>query len=651
MHGIVRRDRDRERPRDTSRSRREQSTTRRDRERDDRDRPRRGDDREEGRRDKDDYSRRDRDRDDYFRRDRDDRDRDESVRDRDRERYDYGRHKDLDRDDEDPRRWRDDGRWEERRRDREREGTRGWDRWEPSHDRERLDDRDGRPKRSSGRDRRGDEPREKDEKKEREKEKEPAWMETYVPTTPGGGILGAQTEGQLDGIQAWKKGLKEKEKKEKEDEVLESATKSNNETSPDSVPRGSESPVPTSGDGALDEIQLFKLMMKREAAKKGEPGSNGDASPSTSTPQPIENGASKDRLGVSCLDHISRTLLDNFAGEAAVSSRTELPAHPLKSFTPAAPTSITPANEARLLSLIASPPSDAATPSPTIPKPSTPGALDQAVSSGPRLFSNPAGFTSANQQPDRATVDLSSTVASNASQFNPPAGSRLLAFGSRAQGNAPAAPKSYLSSEPTTPANPLGPSLSMSSSQKFGGMTPPPPGMGLGAGLQTPDLDAQFAAAARATPSERSIRSFSPFTQQQPGYSAEEMQELMRLTQNEVMRRQERAAAGLGSDGGSYVDLGRASPNFPGNVGTFELTNAGVAPKGSRFAKFFDAKHRDIQPGPAMRKSSIGPGLVPTPPLPGPRAEVVSRGALGGNVTDSRAMEELFAMLQNSAQV
>ena len=332
----------------------------------------------------------------------------------------------------------------------------------------------------------------------------------------------------------------------------------------------------------------------------------------------------------------------------AVPSRTELPAHPLKSFTPAAPASITPANEARLLSLISTPPSDTTGPSPTIPKPSTPGALEQTVPSGPRLFSIPSGTASASQQLDRATVDLS---ASNSSQFNPPAGSRLLAFGSRAPGSATAASKSFLPSEPTTPANPLGPTLAMPTSQKFGGMMPPPPGMGMGVGLQTPDLDAQFVTNSRATPSERSIRSFSPFgQQQQPAYTPEEVQELMRLTQTEAMRRQERAAAGLGQDLGSYVDLGRASPNFPGGSGAYELTNAGAASKGSRFAKFFDAKHRDVQPGPAVRKSSIGPGLIPTPPLPGPRAEAVGRAGLGG-VSDSRAMEELFAMLQNSAQV
>ena len=41
----------------------------------------------------------------------------------------------------------------------------------------------------------------------------------------------------------------------------------------------------------MDEIQLFKLMMKREAAKKeNEKGQNGDTVSSVATPQPVENG-------------------------------------------------------------------------------------------------------------------------------------------------------------------------------------------------------------------------------------------------------------------------------------------------------------------------------------------------------------------------
>ncbi|KAF9044877.1 hypothetical protein BDZ89DRAFT_1127897 [Hymenopellis radicata] len=90
-----------------------------------------------------------------------------------------------------------------------------------------------------------------DRRADREKEKEPAWMDTYVPSPTSSGILGGKgADGELDGIQAWKKGMKEKERAAAEaTEVAPKAT--------------SEKP--------LDEIQLFKMMMKREQ-QKGQDG-------------------------------------------------------------------------------------------------------------------------------------------------------------------------------------------------------------------------------------------------------------------------------------------------------------------------------------------------------------------------------------------
>lgn len=109
-------------------------------------------------------------------------------------------------------------------------------------------------------------------------------METYVPTTPGDGILGAQTEGQLDGIQAWKKGMKEKEKKGKEGEHTPAAKKKDDGAEP--APQISAS---TSTEGNMDEIQLFKLMMK--AAKKEPDQGPSDTGSPVATLQPSENGS------------------------------------------------------------------------------------------------------------------------------------------------------------------------------------------------------------------------------------------------------------------------------------------------------------------------------------------------------------------------
>ncbi len=100
-------------------------------------------------------------------------------------------------------------------------------------------------------------------------------METYVPTSPGGGILGGQgADGELDGIQAWKKGMKEKERKEK-GVSPETGKGTNAKTASDRPASSAASSAPTS-DSPMDEIQLFKLMMKREAEKKeGDKPQNG----------------------------------------------------------------------------------------------------------------------------------------------------------------------------------------------------------------------------------------------------------------------------------------------------------------------------------------------------------------------------------------
>jgi zinc finger CCCH domain-containing protein 13 len=249
------RERPRSRVRDSSRQRRDASPTRRERELD-RDR--------------------DRDRDEHRRRD--------------------GRDRDLDRDtNDDPRRWRDDGKrderiaarrelrdkeFRERERDREREKERGSrvsereSNWESDRNRDRerdrwvMDERDSKPKRPNGRDRPGhsrDEDR--DERKDsrvRVEEKEPAWMDTYIPNESGVGIFGGQAEnGELDSIQAWKLGMKEKERKERESEVSRSSGNAEHAGGTQTIDSQAVSPM----EPQLDEIQLFKLMIKREEEK------------------------------------------------------------------------------------------------------------------------------------------------------------------------------------------------------------------------------------------------------------------------------------------------------------------------------------------------------------------------------------------------
>lgn len=86
-------------------------------------------------------------------------------------------------------------------------------------------------------------------------------MDTYVPTESTPGILGGQgSSGELDGIQAWKRGLKEKESKDKEISIPLPPKPSADQPLPTAPPTNPEKP--------LNEIQLFKLLMKKEQETK-----------------------------------------------------------------------------------------------------------------------------------------------------------------------------------------------------------------------------------------------------------------------------------------------------------------------------------------------------------------------------------------------
>lgn len=198
------------------------------------------------------------------------------------------RDREIDKDVEadDPRRWRDDGKRDERvaaRREREyHDRLRDRDRlpreegWEPSNDRHGgrwtvVEERDARSKRSSGRDRRSGVVDEKDNRKDRdrdrEREKEPAWMDTYIPNDSAAAILGGKgSTDELDGIQAFKKDMKAKEQKDALPSPKESRGADTNR------PSGSSMAVVVSSGAApekpLDEIQLFRLMMKKEQDQK-----------------------------------------------------------------------------------------------------------------------------------------------------------------------------------------------------------------------------------------------------------------------------------------------------------------------------------------------------------------------------------------------
>ena len=89
-------------------------------------------------------------------------------------------------------------------------------------------------------------------------------MDAYVPpASSSGGILGGKNaDGEIDSIQAWKKDMKEREMKAK-------GLASDQNTAPEQADQKSGNQTDsTSQEAPLDEIQMFKLMMKQEEQKK-----------------------------------------------------------------------------------------------------------------------------------------------------------------------------------------------------------------------------------------------------------------------------------------------------------------------------------------------------------------------------------------------
>lgn len=317
----------------------------------------------------------------------------------------------------------------------------------------------------------------------------------------------------------------------------------------------------------------------------------------------------------------------------------------------------------RLLSLLSQGSTDPAVHSQPPKAPTPLSATDNASSAVSRLFPPSGSSTPAAQTSDRLATEISNSSASSAS-FNPPAGSRLLAFASRgavAPGQN-ASHKVLQSADSALNSTISVPQPGMHHSQKPDGMTPPP-GFAMNMMHHGPEAlgpyghEGHISANARATPSDRSGRSYSPYN---ISSHADEIHDAMRFAQaSEPLRRSavnpppDRTYLGPSSENTSpYLEQGGISPNFanaPGfDLGGNVMGNTASLAKGSRFAKFFDAKNRDGQVNVAPRRA---PGGMSTSPLPGQRHDHAVLNGMGGNMADSRTMEDLFAMLQNSSQV
>ncbi|KAK0465406.1 uncharacterized protein EV420DRAFT_1637544 [Desarmillaria tabescens] len=467
-------------------------------------------------------------------------------------------------DNDDPRRWRDDGKRDERmatRRERERERER--DRrdkpshdqaWDPSNDR-RWTPGDDRSKKATGRDRKNgtDDGRDRDDRRsEREREKEPAWMDTYVPTSTSTGILGGKgADGELDGIQAWKKGMKEKEQREsKADKPSESVKDASDQTSPP--------------EKQLDEIQIFKMLMKREQEQKKLDQSSDvhlelQKAPTSESSTSITTARASENV------HIPPSVNTPSAIQAAPNAAADPSASLLSMFVTG--------EQSKQQSIL-------------------PDRERSKTPTSSRLFPRP--INQDGTQADRPSVDPLQPQPTPA--FNPPQGSRLLAFGSRAP-TKPQAAASLIANGAGTLQSQTKPSLAQ---------------------LNLPSNVLPLESS--KTESHRTPNTFSPFEEHDPSLSSGATESARRERQS------------MSSESGPWGDPG-AEGSAPGQ-----------APgKGSRFAKFFDGKTREGFTYAPKAQTPVG--FMSSSPTPGQRPE----GGYNGN-PDLRNMDDIYAMLNNSSQ-
>jgi zinc finger CCCH domain-containing protein 13 len=591
-------------------------------------------------------------------------------------------------------------RYGDRERARERGPQEGWD---PSHDRQQerrwtvVEERDGRSKRSSGRERRSgalvedgkekDDRRDRERDRDREREKEPAWMDTYIPNTSTGILGGTGGDGELDGIQAWKKDMKAKEQKDKGSTSHASDNTANDQSEVLETRKILSSPsLPQ--DKQLDEIQLFKLMMKREEEKKKAETSHqtvvDDSVSSTSSLPAMDNGVpglmrireqNKTSVvsGVSCLTSLllspftehptpvdpttslgppgleaPRGLQTTSGGTLPHSSASPIPLQSSIATTSAqanVPQATSSQGSTSLLSILSSSTHSSDTLSVPLANPAAAEEVSSDRSKGSRLFPKPL---SSESYSDKSIVESPPTSSPSLSQFNPPQGSRLLAFGARGPigqaGKSPAPPGPSVSSQlPNGLQSHLPAPPASSDMSSFHNTTTPVRG-------QNPDP-----AFPHTSDAARTQQAFTFENTTRSSFVLEESPKSGHLL-NSLHHQpggHERPSNTFADLSSGHTDVGSPSNVFPMSNPTspHEIANGGggyAASKGSRFAKFFDGKAREGQPLP----KSQGPvGYASSSPNSAQRQDSgVFTGTLGGS-QETRAIDDIFAMLNSSAQV
>ncbi|EIW86566.1 hypothetical protein CONPUDRAFT_161288 [Coniophora puteana RWD-64-598 SS2] len=380
-------------------------------------------------------------------------------------------------------------------------------------------------------------------------------METYIPDDGATTFLGQGTTGEVDGIQAFKR---EQRQKERRDALADNSTISLAEP----MKPAQESSMNNSSENQLDEIQLFKLMMKREEERKGS-----ESMPLETPSDP--NMANKPSAVVSSESAI-------LAGFGAI--------RPPKPESPALMNPRTFIQSGSPLSRIQS----------TEPRPPIPSSAEAV---GSRFFPSMLADQTSNPPAARAP---------NAdAQGNLPVGSRLLALGSRPSQTSITplpAPQRPTSRSPAPLQNP-----SMHPNKLSGQRTPD---LGFTNTIVHGDPGILPSLSPSISGGIQAMRSGSG---------------PVNMDRSAFLQSDPRQMHGLGG-----------SPHDPAS------SLGGTAAKGSRFAKFFDEKAREAQVSVNQQEQLLG----------GAPIALRQRQDIGGNGihADARAMEDIFAMLSQSAQ-
>lgn len=474
-------------------------------------------------------------------------------------------------------------------------------------------------------------------------------METYVPDSPSAGILGGKgLEGELDDLQAWKKGMKEREQRAAgiaSGRGKGSGAPSEANSVPDAAPSAS-------GGSSLDEIQQFKLIMKKAQEDK-QPA--GESEPSPTVPLLGDRDLLKDFAKVSKGARRSfptTSVILNDQPSAVPSAKTSRPNPEATSI----PLSATSSIGSSVLPMASTPQTNKApVAAPEVSNPllalltSTPGDLNvssradnglslpsaRIPSAAPANFASPDPSTTG-QQPEN--------VRSAQLQANPLAGSRFFGNRSSAAPSVSAARQTELSAPPQQTHEP-----SIFHSQNSLGQYPGEPA----SAQQFQDAPPRRSIADAIYMREQQALEAMRLQQQSRGYESPSNQgfidrgnDMSAYAQMADYRR-----SMTESPVSAYTDGSQGMGQSAG-LGGMDQSGGFGGRGGSRFAKLWDNDGRGGRGGhvPQGRTPpSVDLGSYPAPLVA--RQDSGGLNGLNNGGLDNRVTDQLFAILNNQSQV